>query len=121
MFAAFVGLHEQVDERLQYHSDRRCFLSSLLQYSVQRIIELDASQDGGAVAELRGYTHEFPSESRYSETAHQGDAAQAVQRHGSWDQVGDGSLIVYLLNFLLLCSSFSCHDVARFRFQILVE
>lgn len=90
--AAFLGLHQQVDERLQYHSHRCRVLPPLLQYSLHRITELDPPQDRRAVAELRGHTHELPGESRHPEAAYQSDAAEAVQRHhGGRHQVGDAS------------------------------
>lgn len=72
---AFLGLHKQMDKRLQHSSDGGGLLSPLLQYFVYGIVELDAAQDCGAIAELRGHTDEFFGQSRDPTTTDQGYAA----------------------------------------------
>lgn len=83
-FSAFLGIHEQMDKRLQYRSYGRGVLSPILQYTLHGAAELDAAQDGGTVAELRGHTDELSCEPRDEATADQGYSAQALQRNNRY-------------------------------------
>lgn len=74
-----MGLHVQVDERLLHRADRCCVLPPLLQLRVHPLAESAVAQDGRAVAELRGHTHELLGFTRDEETAHQGHAEETVQ------------------------------------------